>query len=150
MSTANGKKIIVVLNSLCMPLKDSWAFIIVDHLSFIPLPISPLITLYCLHWKQYLKVTWWCIKQTCIVSSSKDSSSFTYITCAWGVELRQNVQHWIFFTSSYKKKLKSPYVLTKKCPDRHKNFDYWYLLYKYSPDTQNFGVFFTSWMKSLF
>ena len=27
-------------------------------------------------------------------------------------------------TVSYKKKLKSLYVLTKKCPDRHKNFDY--------------------------
>ena len=42
---------------------------------------------------------------------------------------------------SYKEKLKSLYILTKKCPERHKNLDYWYLLYKYGPDTQNFNVF---------
>ena len=49
---------------------------------------------------------------------------------------------------SYKKNLKSLYILTKICPDRHKNLDYTYLLYKYGPDTQNFNVFFTSWMKN--
>ena len=43
--------------------------------------------------------------------------------------------------ASYKKKLKSLYILTKY-------IDNWYLLYRYSPDTQNFDVFFTSWMKS--
>ena len=41
-------------------------------------------------------------------------------------------------------KLKSPFIFTKKCPDRHKNHDYWYLLNKYSPKTQNFDIFFTS------
>ena len=40
-------------------------------------------------------------------------------------------------TVSYKKKKKSLYILTKRCPDRHKNFDYWYLLHKYGPDTRN-------------
>ena len=45
----------------------------------------------------------------------------------------------------YKKKLKSVYILSKKCPD----LQYWYLLCKYSPDTQNFDVFFTSWMQSI-
>ena len=30
-----------------------------------------------------------------------------------------------------------------------KNLDYWYLFNKYSPKTQNFDVFCTSWMKSL-
>ena len=44
--------------------------------------------------------------------------------------------------------MKSLYILTKKCPDRHKNLDYWYLLYKYGHDTQNFNVFFTLWMKT--
>ena len=28
------------------------------------------------------------------------------------------------------------------------NCYYWYLLYKYGPDTQNLNVFFTSWMKN--
>ena len=37
-------------------------------------------------------------------------------------------------TVSYKKKLKSLYILLNKCPDGHKNLDYWYLLCKYSPD----------------
>ena len=37
-------------------------------------------------------------------------------------------------TVSYKKKLKSLYILSNKCPDGHKNLDYWYLLCKYSPD----------------
>ena len=41
---------------------------------------------------------------------------------------------------SYKKKLKSLYMLTKKCPDRHKNIDKWYLLYKHGPNTQNFNA----------
>ena len=45
--------------------------------------------------------------------------------------------------------MKSLYILTKKCPDRHKNLDKWYLLYKYGPNTQNFIVFFTSWMKKI-
>ena len=44
--------------------------------------------------------------------------------------------------------MKSLYILTKKCPDRHKNLDYWYLLYKYGPDIQNFNVLLTSWMKN--
>ena len=30
-------------------------------------------------------------------------------------------------TVSYKKKLKSLYILSNKCPDGHKNHDYWYL-----------------------
>ena len=38
-------------------------------------------------------------------------------------------------TASYKKKLNSLYILSKKCPDGHKNIDYWYLLCKYSPDS---------------
>ena len=38
-------------------------------------------------------------------------------------------------TASYKKKLKSLYILSNKCPDGHKNLDYWYLLCKYSPDS---------------
>ena len=37
-------------------------------------------------------------------------------------------------TVSYKKKLKSLYILSNKCLDGHKNLDYWYLLCKYSPD----------------
>ena len=37
-------------------------------------------------------------------------------------------------TVSDKKKLKSLYILSNKCPDGHKNLDYWYLLCKYSPD----------------
>ena len=37
-------------------------------------------------------------------------------------------------TASYKKKLKSLYILSNKCADEHKNLDYWYLLCKYSPD----------------
>ena len=45
--------------------------------------------------------------------------------------------------------MKPPYIRTTKCPYRHKNLDYWYLLNKYSPKTQNYNVFFTSWMKSL-
>ena len=44
--------------------------------------------------------------------------------------------------TSYKKKLKSLYILEKKCPDRHKNLDYWYLLNKYNPNTQIFDFFF--------
>ena len=52
-------------------------------------------------------------------------------------------------TSSFKKKLKPLYIRTTKCPYRHKNLDYWYLLNKYSPETQNYDVFCTSWMKSL-
>ena len=36
-------------------------------------------------------------------------------------------------TVSYKQKLKSLYILSNKCPDGHKNLDYWYLLCKYSP-----------------
>ena len=52
-------------------------------------------------------------------------------------------------TASYKKKMKYLYIRTTKCPNRHKNLDYWYLLNKYSPKTQNFNVFFTLWMKSI-
>ena len=52
-------------------------------------------------------------------------------------------------TASYKTKLKSLYIRTAKCPIRHKNLDYWHLFNKYSPKTQNFDVFCTSWMKSL-
>ena len=37
-------------------------------------------------------------------------------------------------TVSYKKKMKSLYILSNKCPGGHKNLDYWYLLCKYSPD----------------
>ena len=37
-------------------------------------------------------------------------------------------------TVSYKKKLKSLYILSNKCPDGYKNLHYWYLLCKYSPD----------------
>ena len=39
--------------------------------------------------------------------------------------------------ASYKKKFKTLYMynLTKKCPCGHKHLDYWYLLYKYGPDT---------------
>ena len=51
-------------------------------------------------------------------------------------------------TVSYKTKMKSLYIHTKKCPDRHTNLYNWYLLYKYGPDTQNFNVFFTSWMEN--
>ena len=29
-------------------------------------------------------------------------------------------------TVSYKKKIKSLYIIKKKCPDRHNNLDYWY------------------------
>ena len=47
-------------------------------------------------------------------------------------------------TVSYKKKIKSLYNLSKKCPDGQKNLDYWYLLCKYGPDTLNFDGFFTS------
>ena len=52
-------------------------------------------------------------------------------------------------TASYKKKMKSLYIRTTKCHNRHKNIDYWYLLNKYSPKTLTFDVFFTLWMKSL-
>ena len=38
-------------------------------------------------------------------------------------------------TASYKKKFKTLYSLTKKCPDGHYNLDYWYLLCEYGPDT---------------
>ena len=48
-----------------------------------------------------------------------------------------------------RKKLKSLYICTLKCPNKHKNLDFWHLLNKYSPKTQNFDVFFTSRMKSL-
>ena len=48
-----------------------------------------------------------------------------------------------------RKKMKSLYIRTTKCPNRHKNLDYRYLLNKYSPKTQNFDVFFTLWMRSL-
>ena len=37
-------------------------------------------------------------------------------------------------TVSYKKKLQSLYILSNKCPDGHKNLDYWYLFCKYSLD----------------
>ena len=37
--------------------------------------------------------------------------------------------------ASYKKKLKFLYILSKKCPDGHNNLNYWYLLFKYGPDT---------------
>ena len=36
----------------------------------------------------------------------------------------------------------------KEMPDRYKYLDYWYLLYKYGPNTHYFDVFFTSWMKN--
>ena len=52
-------------------------------------------------------------------------------------------------TASYQQKMKSLYICTTKCPNRHENLDYWYLLNKYSPKTQNFDVFITSWKKSL-
>ena len=45
--------------------------------------------------------------------------------------------------------MKPLYIRTTKCRYRHKNLDYWYLLNKYSPETQIHDVFFTSWMKSL-
>ena len=38
-------------------------------------------------------------------------------------------------TASYKKKMKSLYILSNKCPDGHKNLDYWYFLCKYSPES---------------
>ena len=76
-----------------------------------------------------------------------------YITSLWNIICYHNLH--LYFKGScvthggqYKKKLKSLYILTKKCPDRHKNLDYWYLLNTYGPDTQNFNVFFTSWMKN--
>ena len=47
-------------------------------------------------------------------------------------------------TVSYKKKIKSLYILSKKCPDGHKSLEYWYLFCKYGPDTYNFDGFFTS------
>ena len=53
------------------------------------------------------------------------------------------------WTESYKKKLKSLYILTKKCPDGRKNLYYFYCLYKYGCDTQNCDFFFTSWMQTL-
>ena len=31
--------------------------------------------------------------------------------------------------------ISSLYILSKKCPNEHKNLDYWYLLCKYGPDT---------------
>ena len=34
------------------------------------------------------------------------------------------------------------YILAKKFPDIHKNIDYWYVLYNYSPDNQHFDAFF--------
>ena len=34
-------------------------------------------------------------------------------------------------TTSYKTKLKSLFIRTTECPNRHKNLDYWYLLKKY-------------------
>ena len=52
-------------------------------------------------------------------------------------------------TASYKTKLKYLYIRTTKCPIRHKNLDYWCLLNKFSPKTQNFDVFCTSWTKRL-
>ena len=45
-------------------------------------------------------------------------------------------------TASYKKKMKSLYIRTTKCHNRHKNLNYWYLLNKYSPKTLTFDVFF--------
>ena len=46
-------------------------------------------------------------------------------------------------TASYKKKLKPLYIRTTKCPYRHKNLDFRYLLNKYSPKTQDCDIFFT-------
>ena len=72
-----------------------------------------------------------------------------FITTIYTYLLKEVVYHGGGGSVSYKKKMKSLYILTKKCPDRHKNLDKWYLLYKYGPDTQNFNVFFTSWMKKI-
>ena len=44
-------------------------------------------------------------------------------------------------TTSYQTKLKSLYICTTKCTNRHKNLDYWNLLYKYSPKTQKLWCF---------
>ena len=60
-----------------------------------------------------------------------------------------NVTQWKRGGGQHRIRKRNLYILTKKWPDRHKNLYYWYLLYRYSPDTQNFDVFFTSWMKSL-
>ena len=44
-------------------------------------------------------------------------------------------------TASYNKKLIFLYIRTTKCGYRHKNLDFWYLLNKYCPETQNYDVF---------
>ena len=56
-----------------------------------------------------------------------------FITTIYTCLLKEVVYHG--GTVSYKKKLKSLYTLSKKCPDGLKNLDYWYLLCKYSSDT---------------
>ena len=50
---------------------------------------------------------------------------------------------------SYKNKLKSLYIRTVKCPNRHKNLDNLYFLNKYSHKTQNFDFSFPLYLNIL-
>ena len=86
---------------------------------------------------------------TCGFLSVKHRSPPCYTTSFWYIIYYHNL-HLSFEgscvtrgggTVSYKKKLKSLYILSNKCPDGHKNLDYWYLLCKYSPESLKLWCF---------